>query len=127
MRTYKLYTGNISASASNLTQTQILRTGRIKAIRHGLSVDSVTDNAELAVEISINPISQIGVGTIQGAIDEIRWQGNFATSGLAQGGINMQRALDFPIGAGEFLYINVYVVGTLSARDTIFVDVDEGK
>jgi hypothetical protein len=127
MRTYKLYSGNVNATASNITSTQILRNGIIKRIRWALSVDSVTDNAELAMELSVNPVSQVGLATIQGAFDEIRWAGNFATSGLAQGGVNATRDLDFPVGAGEFMYLNAYVAGTLVGHATIFVDVQEGK
>lgn len=123
MRTYKMYTGAMVASANNICSTQILRNGRVKSIRYALDVDCSTDNSNITLEVSINPTSQIALGTIQGALDEIRWCGN-GTAAL--GFENTQRNLDFAVGAGEYLYINSTVAGTLSARATVFVDIDEG-
>jgi len=124
MRTYKLYAA-IAATGNNVVMQQILRPCRLKRLRYSLSVDSITDNAILAVEVSINPISQIAQSAIQGAVDEIRWCGNFVTSGIGQGAFNPEHNLDFPLGAGEFLYVNAYVLGTLAAAITIFADVEE--
>jgi hypothetical protein len=124
MRTYKLYaSGNATTAAA--AQVIVQRNGRIRAIRWAVGIDNITDNGILAAELALIPTSTIGTNDSIGSIDEVQAQGNFVTSGLMLGGINVQRSVDTPVAAGERLYLNYYVSGTLAARITCFVDIEE--
>lgn len=125
MRTYKI-TGAVTTTANNIANIQMVRNGKIKGLRYALSVDAPADNAAFNAELSLQPVSQVGTSNTQGVIDEFRHVSNLTTSG-AFGSANMfQRSLDFPISAGEVLYVNATATGTITATFTIFIDVQEG-
>lgn len=124
MRTYKLY-GAVSSTANNVANIQFVRNGRIRGLRWAVGFDAPADNASAAVELSLQPVSQLGTNNTQGVIDEVRFLTNLTTSGAPPGSHNFQRTLDMPIASGEVAYFNALVSGTVSANVTVFIDVDE--
>lgn len=120
MRTYKLY--NATVSGNNLANVTIQRSGRIKSVRWAVGVDDSTDNHYCYFELSTQATSQIGTHDTLGVVDQIAWYNNLGAAGQDSSHINEQRMLDFPIAAGERLYLNNS--GNASAVfETVFVDV----
>lgn len=124
MRIYKLY-GVVTTTANNIASIQLVRSGKIKGIQAAAYVDSNTDNAQLIVEASLVPVNQIAVNDTQGQLCELRWAGNFVTSGLSSEGINEFLPMDVPVQAGEKVYLNAQVGGTVSAGVTLFIHVQD--
>lgn len=124
MRTYKLF-GTVSSTANNVANIQFVRNGRIRGLRWAVGFDAPADNAAATVELSLQPVSQIGTNNTQGVVDEARFLTNLTTSGAPPGSHNFQRTLDMPIASGEVAYINAVVAGTVAANVTIFIEVEE--
>lgn len=122
MRTYKIYAAG-SGTANNVASVTMVKSGRIKSFRWAVDMDMEANTDAVALEASLTPTSQIGTNDTIGVIDEVRSYANVAgtEAGIA-GQINTQRTLDFPIGAGERIYINA-VVTTAAYRATLFIDV----
>lgn len=113
MRNIQLYaTGTVTANA--IAQVIIPTATRLKQVQVALVIDSVTDNANLAIELSKIPTSLIAVN---GAVDPfvaIRVFGNFVTSGLSQTNGAWVIPLDVECRQGEIIYLHTFVAGTLT-------------
>lgn len=118
MRTYKLYA---ASSGNNVANVTIVRSGRIRSLRWAVCMDTVTDNHNVIAEISTQSVSQAGTNDTLGSIDEIRQWHNNAAAGSSTSGINVQRMVDYPVAAGERLYLNTTFTGTVYL--TCFIDV----
>lgn len=113
MRTIQLY-GTGAATATSVAQVVIPSQGRIVGIQVMLMVDSITDNAQVRIEVSKVPTNQT---TTNGALDpmlEVGLSGNFVTSGLAQTGVNQFFPVDVPVRQGEIVYFHATVAGTVT-------------
>lgn len=113
MRTLQLYATG-SATATSAASVTVPTAGRIAGVQIALGVDSVTDNAMVRLELSKVPTNQIATN---GALDpflEVNLAGNFATSGLAQTGVNQFFPVDIPVRQGEIVYVHVTVAGTIT-------------
>jgi hypothetical protein len=113
MRTLQLYATG-SATATSVASVTIPSPARIMGIQIALGIDSVTDNAMVRLELSKVPTNQIATN---GALDpflEINLAGNFATSGLAQAGVNQFFPVDIPCRQGELVYVHVTIGGTVT-------------
>lgn len=113
MRTIQLYATG-SATATSVASVTIPTAGRVSGIQIALGIDSVTDNAMVRLELSKVPSNQIATN---GALDpflEINLAGNFATSGLAQTGVNQFFPVDVPVRQGEIVYVHATVTGTVT-------------
>lgn len=111
MRTLQLYATG-SATATSVASVTIPSAGRILGVQIALGIDSVTDNAMVRLELSKVPTNQIATN---GALDpflEVNLAGNFATSGLAQTGVNQLFPVDIPVRQGEIVYVHATVGGT---------------
>lgn len=111
MRTLQLYATG-SATATSVAQVTVPSAGRILGIQVALGIDSVTDNAMVRLELSKVPTNQIATN---GALDpflEVNLAGNFATSGLAQTGVNQFFPVEIPVRQGEIVYVHATVGGT---------------
>ena len=111
MRTLQLYATG-SATATSVASVTMPTQGRILGIQVDFAIDSVTDNALVRLELSKVPTNQIATN---GALDpflEVVLAGNFATSGLAQTGVNQFFPVDIPVRQGEIVYIHATVGGT---------------
>jgi hypothetical protein len=122
MRTYKIYSG--AASGNNNAYVTIQRSGRIKSVRWAVGITDKVDGHVYSAELSSVPVTQIDTHDTQGSIDEIRWINNIGAAGTNSDHINVQRIMDYPVVAGERLYLNTYKTVT-SSGTTIFIDVQD--
>lgn len=118
MRTYKLYTASVSGNA--LCYVTIQRSGRIKSIRWAVYIDDATDTHYYDMELSTQAVGYQTTHDTIGPIDEIKWQNNVGAAGADASTISVQRLMDFPMAAGERLYLNG--AGNAGASTTVFVD-----
>jgi hypothetical protein len=121
MRTLQLY-GAGSATATSVAQVTIPASTTIKGVKVCLLVDSVTDNADVSLELSKVPTNQVGVN---GAVDpflQVGASGNFATSGLAQTLSGTFIPLAVPCRQGEIIYLHATVTGTLGYKANFIFD-----
>lgn len=109
--TLKLY-GTGSATANAVAQVIIPTAGKLKGVQVRLWIDSVTDNAQVDVEVSRASARELQVNGSQQCICEVGLAGNFATSGLAQFGVNQFFPLDVPVTQGQIIYLHALVTGT---------------
>lgn len=125
MRTLKLYAA-ITATANAVANLLIPRNGRIKSIRWAVDIDAPADNASVAVDLNTQTITVLASNDIP-SIAELRALVNLSTSGAYLGAIKAQEFLDYPVAAGDRIYIHAVVAGTVTARITAFIDIDEGR
>lgn len=115
MRTIQLYaTGSSTANA--VAQITIPSATRIKAIQISLDVDSITDNADVTLEFSKVPTSQIATNGAQDPFLELRFKNNFLTSGMTLTGVNQTFPVDVECRQGEIVYVHAAVTGTATYR-----------
>lgn len=124
MRTYKLYYA-ITATTAALASVIIQRSGRIKSVRWETGFDAPADNASCVAEISTASSPQQGTNDTVAEISEIRNTTNLTTSGAFNGGRAKQEFIDYPVAAGERIYLHATVSGTVSQATTVFIDVEE--
>lgn len=117
MPTLKLY-GTGSATANAVAQIIIPSAGRIKGVQVCLWIDSVTDNAQVNCEVSKASAREIAVNGAQQCICEVSIAGNFATSGLAQFGVNQFFPVDAQVVQGQIIYLHALVTGTATYNFT---------
>lgn len=121
MRYYKVY-GSSGSTTANLANVQMVKSGRVKTVKWSNAFDSVTDNSRIVGELSIQPTSVVAQNDSRGPIDQFEWLAN----GTAPLGFqNDQSLVDVPIAAGERLYLNVTVTGTVTGYFTCIVGVEE--
>lgn len=97
-----------------MAQVTIPSASTIKGVLACLRADSVTDNGNLALEMSKVPTSLIATN---GALDpffHIDFYSNFVTSGLSNGGQNIFVPLHVPCRQGEIVYVHAFVSGTVT-------------
>jgi len=119
MRAIKLYatgsaTGNAVASITNPTR------GTLVGVQAAIKFDSITDGASVNLELSKAAASRIAINGNQDSIAEFAWFGNFVTSGLSQGGVNLFVPVSFAIEQGAFIYLHASVSGTVT-YDATFI------
>jgi hypothetical protein len=115
MRTLQLY-GTGSATANAVAQVVIPSATNIKAIQVALDVDSITDNADVTIEFSKVPTTQIAVNGAQDPQLEVRLKNNFVTSGMTLAAVNKTFPVDIPCRQGEIIYFHAAVTGTATYR-----------
>jgi len=120
MNTLKLY-GTGSATANAVASVIIPSGGRIKGVQVCLWIDSVTDNAQVNCEVSRASAREIAVNGAQQCIVEASVAGNFATSGLAQFGVNQFFPVDVPTSQGQIIYLHAVVTGTVTYNFTAVI------
>ena len=111
MRTLQIYATG-SATATSVANVTIPSPARIMGVQIALGIDSVTDNAMVRLELSKVPTNQIATNGAMDPFLEINLAGNFATSGLAQAGVNQFFPVDIPCRQGELIYVHATVGGT---------------
>ena len=111
MRTLQLYATG-SATGTSVAQVTIPSSSTIVGIQMSVSVDSITDNAQVRIELSKVPSNQIAVN---GALDPFFESGlfsNFVTSGLSQPGLIGFYPVSIDCRQGEIIYLHATVAGT---------------
>lgn len=99
------------------------RSGRVRSLRWAIGIDDSTDNHTMTIEISTQAVIQNTSHDTLGSLDEVKWYNNVGAAGTDHGAINVQRLMDYPVAAGERLYLNG--VATISGTVTCFVDIQD--
>lgn len=121
MRTMQLY-GAGSSTATSVATVTIPSSTTIRGVKVCLLIDSVTDNADVSLELSKVPTNQIGTNGAQDAFLQIGASGNFSTSGLAQTLTGNYIPLSVSCRAGEIIYLHATVTGTIAYKVTFIFD-----
>jgi hypothetical protein len=115
MRTLQLYaTGSSTGNA--IAQVTIPSQTNLKAVQIALDVDSITDNADVTLEFSKVPTTQIATNGAQDPFLEVRFKNNFVTSGMTLAGVNKTFPIDVPCRQGEIIFVHAAVTGTATYR-----------
>lgn len=125
MRTYKLAHGAITATGNNQAYVSIARPGVIRSVTWSVAADIAADNVVVELELSVNPVSQIGTNDTIGSLSEVKITNNLVTSGMVASGVHVLDLVNCPVMAGERLYINAVITGATSVKVTCFVRVEE--
>jgi hypothetical protein len=115
MRTLQLYATG-SATGNAIASVVIPSATRIKQIQIAFDVDSITDNADVTLEFSKVPTTQIATNGAQDPFLEVRLKSNFVTSGLTTTGVNQSFPVDVECRQGELIYVHAAVTGTATYR-----------
>ena len=126
MRTYKLYGAGAGTGTNNLANVTVQKNGRIRNLRWNCQADLDADLETATWELSTASSAQVTTNDTPNVIDQVSVNSQFTTSGMTQGAINVSREnMDFPVAAGEKLYLNTVITGSPSERGTVFIDVEE--
>lgn len=112
----KLYATG-SATANGVAIITVATAARLLGVQWAVDLDSITDGAGVVLELSATSATEIAVNEAQQCLSEVRWFGNFVTSGLAQTGINLWVPLPMvPCTQGQKLYLHAVISGTVVYR-----------
>lgn len=104
-----------SATANGVATITIPANSRLIGIDWAVDINSITDNAELVMELSAASATEVGVNEAQQCLGEVRLFSNFVTSGLSQVGVNKMTPIpSVPFAAGQKIYAHVVITGTLT-------------
>lgn len=112
MRTMRLYATG-SATGNAVAQITIPSRATLRMVQAAVRINSITDGAQLDLELSRASASQIATNGALDSILQISIEGNFVTSGLAQYGVNQAFPLASPFEQGSILYLHTLVAGTV--------------
>lgn len=117
----------ITTTANALDTFTAQRPGRLKRVEIHTLFNSITDNADVRVQVSRSAVADFGTsgGAVTQTVAQLSQQGNFVTSGLAQPVGSFATECDDPIAVGEALYINALVTGTVAAATDIILVMQE--
>jgi hypothetical protein len=113
VRTIKLY-GTGSATANNVANVTIPSSGRIRGVQVCISVDSITDNAQIDLEVSRASATEINVNGAQQCVSQVSVRNNFVTSGMVGSAVATFFPVDVPVTQGQIIYLHAVVVGTVT-------------
>lgn len=120
MRTLKLY-GTGSATANGVASVIIPTAATIKGVQVAIRINSITDGAQVNLEVSRASAREIAVNGAQQSIVEVAMEGNFVTSGLAQAGVNQFFPVSISVTQGQIIYLHALVAGTVVYDATIIL------
>lgn len=103
-----------SATGNAVAQITIPTRATIRAVQAAVRINSITDGAQVDLELSRASASQIAVNGSLDSILQVSAEGNFVTSGLAQFGINQTFDVNAPFEQGAILYLHATVAGTVT-------------
>lgn len=114
------------------TSIQISRAGRLVGALVTLTLDSIVDNAENLLQLSLvsSPPEILAADQSQqlSQVLGVVWnQSNFATSGLTSGGTTLYVPMDEPVAVGQFLYAYHELLGTGSGNYAVVWFIKPGK
>ncbi len=120
MRTLKLYATG-SATGNNVANVVIPSAGRIRGIQVDVSADSITDNAQVDLEVSRASATEINVNGSQQCVCQVGLRNNFVTSGLAAAAVNVFFPVDVAVTQGQIIYLHAVIVGTVTYFGTFLI------
>jgi len=112
MFTRKMYVTG-SASGNGIVTLLVPTAATIVAILWAARFNSITDGAQVNLELSLASASEIGLNGAQQCVSEIAWESNFVTSGLSQNAVNMFVPVRQSMRQGQLLYMHALVAGTV--------------
>jgi len=123
MRTLKLY-GTGSATANAVQSVIIPTAGTIRGVQYAVRINSITDGAQVNLEVSRSSAREIAVNGSQQSVCEIAVEGNFVTSGLAQTGLNGFLPQNVNVVQGQLIYLHALIAGTVVYDATFIIHYD---
>lgn len=112
MRTIKLWVTG-SATANNAANIIVPGRATLRGVQVALRINSITDGAQLDLELSRASAREIQVNSSQQCILQVCYESNFVTSGLAQGGLNQFFPCSCPLEQGQMIYAHALIAGTV--------------
>jgi len=101
-----------------------LQSGSIRGVQCSVRINSITDGAQLDLEVSRASAREIAVNGSQQAVCQIGVESNFVTSGLAQFGVNQFFPVAIPVSQGQIIYLHALVAGTVIYDATFIIHYD---
>lgn len=120
MRTLKLYATG-SATGNNVANVIIPSAGTIRGVQVCLSADSITDNAQIDLEVSRASATEIAVNGAQQAVIQVSIRNNFVTSGMTAAGLCQFLPTNVSVVQGQIIYLHAVVVGTVTYFGTFII------
>ena len=126
MRTsvYKLY-ASVSVDTNAAATVEIRRDGVIFLLSENFHLQSASGTAWAVVEVSAANVIQDTVNDINNVLDEVRLSFLFTTSGGANPHVNKAVECMMPVRAGDRIYLNANVNGTVTVAGSVFIHVRE--
>jgi len=121
MKTLKLW-GTGSASGNGIASVVIPSASVIRGIQCAVRINSITDGAQVDLEISRASAREIQTNGAQQAIVQVAMEGNFVTSGLAQSGVNQFFPCSVSVTQGQIIYLHALVGGTVVYDATFIIN-----
>lgn len=123
MKTLKLYATG-SATANGAATIVIPNASTIRGVQWAVRINSITDGAQVDLEVSRASAREVAVNGAQQCVSQVAAEGNFVTSGLAQGGVNAFFPVAVPMTQGQILYLHALIAGTVTYDATVIVHYD---
>lgn len=114
---FKAFTG----SADGAVSVTMVRRGVIRSIIMSAQPDLDADGELFSVEVATIPIFSSRTNDATGALCCVCQCYSLTTSGSATSGVNEQFILDYPVEAGQKLYLNGLLTGVGSVPATALV------
>lgn len=110
-RTLQIYATG-SGTANAVAQVTIPSSTTIRAVQVMFTLDSITDNGMIRIELSKIPVSQIGTNGAQDPFLAVGLFSNFNTSGQSVNGIAQVFPVSVACRQGEIVYLHSAATGT---------------
>ena len=123
VRTIKLYATG-SATGNNIANVIIPSSSTIRGVQVCLCADSITDNAQIDLEVSRASATEIAVNGAQQCIVQVNLRQNLLTSGLTPLGYATFLPVAVPVTQGQIIYLHAVAVGTITYYATFILHVD---
>jgi len=127
LRRYRMSCSGQTATVSAVDTFTTQRPGTLKQIQFYVGFNSITDNAELRVQLSRSAVDDTGAsgGAVTQAIGGFWQAGNFVTSGLSQPDGNHVIDCNDKITIGESFYLNLTIIGTVTVNMDVVLVIEE--
>ena len=103
-----------SATGNNVANLTIPSSTRLKGLQYAISIDSITDNAQIDLELSKSSATEIAVNGSQQCVGQVSLRNNLLTSGMGLYGHNQFVPVDVQFVQGQIIYLHAVVVGTIT-------------
>ena len=118
--TRKLYATG-SATANAVANVTIPSRTTLRQIQWAVRFNSITDGAQVNLELSLASAREIAVNEAQQSVSEIVYEQNFVTSGMNMGNVNLVVPCSVPLSQGQLLYLHALVGGTVVYDATLIL------
>lgn len=123
MRIYTLYKSFTATADAGATVTMAQK-GRVVGIALSVAGDLDADNEFFQVEVGAVPTCQSRTNDSQGCLATVKAYNGLLTSGAINGSANNYFPCNFPVEAGDKIYMHGVLTGTTSVDATALVYVE---